>query len=474
MLYLFQEFNPYVMKHLYTLVLALLMLNSQATHLMGGDITVAQLPNGEHLVNLTVYRDTVGIPMASMATFEFSGPNGWAFIRRTAYDSVISGSVLPMYPYGVEVYFFSDTVNFPVAGNWHIAWQNCCRNGAIQNLANPLSESMYLSTNIVVDSVVPNSTPFFLVPAAIYLPLNIAWQYNPLPFDPDGDSLVWSIDRPLDDSAKFCLGYSTPPSAPSNPLNLDSATGTLSWTADSIGHFVISILVEQYRNGVWLGEIRRDMQLIVVPAGHGFPYWSSFNGQAPRDTISIDVPANSPLNFELIASHSDTTRNLYMDAYSPLLLKGASNASFSVSPTGIRNDLKGRFSFTPDASQAGKKHIVVVRCSDKYFTNDQAVRINVTSGIGLDENQAQSFANWQLFPNPAHDHFYLSFQSQDQEYLELEVLDLEGRVLKVNKLETLRGANLLEIDNANLEAGVYLVRIKARNGVLWSNKLIKS
>ena len=144
------------MKYLYSLLFSLFVFSSGATHLMGGDITIAQLPSGQHLINLIAYRDTVGINMATTATFEISGPNGWYFTRSVPYDSVVSGTVLPMYPYGVEVYYFSDTVSLPAPGHWHVAWQNCCRNGAIQNLANPLKERMYISKDLIIDSVAAN------------------------------------------------------------------------------------------------------------------------------------------------------------------------------------------------------------------------------------------------------------------------------------------------------------------------------
>lgn len=461
------------MKYLYSLFVALFAFSSGATHLMGGEITLLELPNGQHRVNLIAYRDMNGINMAATALFTFSGPNGQQFTRVVSQDSVISGTVLPMYPYGVEVYYFSDTVTFPSYGHWHVSWSNCCRNGAIQNLSNPLGESMYLSTDIVLDSASSNSTPFFLVPAAIYLPLNTAWQYNPLPFDVDGDSLVWSIDQPLDDSASYCAGYTTPPSAAANPLSLDSATGTISWTADSVGHYVISILVEQYRNGVYVGEVRRDMQFIVVPAGTGFPYWSAFNGANPQDTINVSVPASSPLSFDIEASHTDSTQQLYMSAYSSLLRPGASNATFSVSPTGVNKDIKGTFSFTPDPTHAHKKHIVVVRCSDKYFTNDQAITISVTSGIGLEELQGQDFGLWQLYPNPAQDFFRLSYQASKSQSLELQILDLDGKVVQRRKLDAQYGTNVALVESASINPGIYLVQVKSKEGVLWTSKLVK-
>lgn len=462
------------MKYFYAFLLSAFCLSSQATHLMGGEITVAQLPNGQHLVSLLVYRDTVGIPMQSTATLEFQGPNGLYFTRNTAYDSIISGNLLPMYPYGVEVYLFLDTVSIPSPGQWHISWSDCCRNGAIQNLSNPLSDAMYLSTSLLVDSVAPNSTAFFLVPAAIYLPLNTAWQYNPLPFDPDGDSLVWTLDQPQKDFGTYCAGYSTPPATANNPLTLDSVTGTISWTANTVGHFVISILVDQYRNGTWIGEIRRDMQLIVVPAATGFPYWSSINNNAPRDTISLSAPASSPFNFEIVASHSDTSQALYMEAYSPLFQDLSNNVSFNVSSTGSGNDIKGNFQFIPSPSQINSKHLVVFRCSDQYFTTDQTLTIAVTSGIGLEEiNQESATQDWKVAPNPFNDFISVSFRTSEAKNLNLRVLDVSGKELLNTNLKALYGSNTFWVESAFLDAGLYLLEIKGEEGLVHSEKLLK-
>ena len=64
-------------------------------------------------------------------------------------------------------------------------------------MANPLGEDMRLTTYINVDNASPNSSPSFLTLPVSYLPAHIPWSYNPLPFDPDGDSLVWSLATPL-------------------------------------------------------------------------------------------------------------------------------------------------------------------------------------------------------------------------------------------------------------------------------------
>ncbi len=463
------------MKYIYAALFSVFFFYVDATHLMGGEITVLDLPNGQHRVNLLVYRDTVGIPMQSTALFKFTGPNGITFSRSVPYDSIISGNLLPMYPYGVEIYLFTDTFTIPGPGQWHVSWSNCCRNGAIQNLSNPLSESMYLSTTFNVDSVQPNSSAFFLVPAAIYLPLNTPWQYNPLPFDPDGDSLAWTLDQPQRDFGVYCSGYTTPPSDPNNPLTLDPLTGTISWTANTVGHFVISILVDQYRNGVWIGEIRRDMQLIVVPATTGFPFWTSMNNMAPRDTLNVSVPASSPLNFEIVASHSDSSKALFMEAYSPLFQNPNNNINFSVAPTGQANDIKGTFYFVPDSSHVHQNHLVVFRCSDRFFTTDQTMTISVTSGIGLEEfDNTQTTKDWKLYPNPVNDFITLSFQAAKSQDLELRILNSGGQLVMEQSLNAAYGTNMFWIESADLEKGLYFLQVLDDEGPIWTERLLKN
>ena len=158
------------------------------------------------------------------------------------------------YPYGVETYFFHDTITVPGPGEYTVEWYNCCRNGAIQNLANPLSENMYLSTTFTNVQGATNSTPVFLAPPVTYLPINQPWQYNSLPFDVDGDSLVWTIDTPLTDLGLYCAGWVTPSAAlPADAFMIDATTGQINWTPDMAGNFVASIRVEEYSNGVKIG-----------------------------------------------------------------------------------------------------------------------------------------------------------------------------------------------------------------------------
>ena len=58
-------------------------------------------------------------------------------------------------------------------------------------------------------------------------------------------------------------GYTNPPSVPGGQFSINPVTGTISWTASTIGNFVYTVTCEEFRNGNKIGEIRRDMQFIV-------------------------------------------------------------------------------------------------------------------------------------------------------------------------------------------------------------------
>ncbi len=457
------------MKRLLILAITLFstLYTANATHLMGGEITVQDLGNGTHMVTLIAYRDTVGIQMTSTVELEFRHPLGHYMQKFVPQDSIISGNLLPMYPYGVEIYLFIDTVTFPIAGDWTISWTHCCRNGAIQNLSNPLSESMRLQTKINVDTASVNSSPFFLVPAAIFLPLNTPWQYNPLPFDPDSDSLHWSLEQPLDDINKYCAGYTAPSSDPNNTFSLDPVTGTISWTANQLGNFVASILVEQYRNGVLVGEVRRDMQFIVVNPSLGFPLWANLS-TLPKDlnnNYSFDLREGQGFKLEMIAAHTFSSRKVFMDAYSEIFRIPQNNASFTTSTIANTNKLMGTFTWQPTKADIRKQpYLVVFRASDKYFTDDKSIKLNVMATVGTPELNSEN--KFSLYPNPAENMVHVDFTGATAQTVSLDVYTLNGqKVIAEMNLEAINGRNIFVLNTADWNPGSYLIRITDSNGI---------
>ena len=107
-----------------------------------------------------------------------------------------------------------------------------------------------------------NSTPVLLNPPIDRAAYQQIFIHNPAAYDPDGDSLSYKLTVCTEQDGKPIKGYSLPPA--SDTLFINPYTGDLTWiTPSDTGIFNIAIDVEEYRSGVKIGNIVRDMQIEV-------------------------------------------------------------------------------------------------------------------------------------------------------------------------------------------------------------------
>jgi hypothetical protein len=393
-----------------TLLIVLVSLSTFASHLMGGQIVATNLGGYDYEIKLTAYRDTIGIPMATSAMFEINMDSAGVMIPinllTVPADSMSGGLVMGVSAaYGVEVYTYTDTITLPGDGYYTISWNDCCRNHAIINMANAGGENFALSTSFTVDSLSPNSSPSYLSLPVAYLPSDTLWQYNPLPFDPDGDSLVWSLAVPLDDNG-IVSGYqflddTTLYSNPSNPFALDSITGELSWDAKMQGNFVAAFLIEEYRNGVKIGEMRRDMQYIVVSDTSNYLPIISNMMSFPTNSGGYPYVVISPFqnySVSLFASDPNINDVVTLNAFGEPFNLTTSSPSFLTFPTGNGNEIEGIFSWTPNISDVRTQpYLVVFRVSDGFYNFDYTVQIEVSSVTSITELEINSINGGKIY-----------------------------------------------------------------------------
>ncbi|WP_461089200.1 T9SS type B sorting domain-containing protein [Spirosoma gilvum] len=110
--------------------------------------------------------------------------------------------------------------------------------------------------------------------------------HNPAAFDADGDSLAYRLSVPqtsLTDNG--CVGRNIPAyqdptrfsglgseSGGTPTFSINAITGELCWDAPGeAGQFNFAFIIEEWRNGVLIGEITRDMQIIVVDSPNKRP-----------------------------------------------------------------------------------------------------------------------------------------------------------------------------------------------------------
>jgi hypothetical protein len=477
------------MKKIFTLCLGIaIALSSYATHLMGGQISATYLSSdstGSHyILDLEVYRDTLGVSMYLNQTVEvylldttvFPPTFNLAFSHTIAFDTSSGGAMSSLASvYGVEIYNFRDTITFPANGNYMIKWDDCCRNDAIINMAAPLSEHMDFLTFVSVDSSNPNSTPTFLTPPVAYLPVDSIWQYNPLPFDPDGDSLVWTISVPLGAGSPIpvdVVGYvslsDTLLYSNSNGIfSIDAITGQISWNPKMVGNFVAAFAIAEYRNGVLIGGMSRDMQFIVVPNTlNAMPQISNMQS-LPTNNIGypyIKIAPGQNYQVSLLASDPDVNDVVSLEAFGESFGLSTAPSLFSYTSTGNGNEVEGTFSWTPDMIHVRPNpYLVVFRTSDNFFYYDETVQIEVT----LNTTAIQELGDFKvqdIYPNPASTNFTLPLSLAKGNDIEVSIYNVLGVKVSSEQLNLSPGNHIL-VKNFDLQSGQYFVSITDVNGL---------
>jgi hypothetical protein len=477
------------MKKIFTLCLGIaIALSSYATHLMGGQISATYLSSdstGSHyILDLEVYRDTLGVSMYLNQTVEvylldttvFPPTFNLAFSHTIAFDTSSGGAMSSLASvYGVEIYNFRDTITFPANGNYMIKWDDCCRNDAIINMAAPLSEHMDFLTFVSVDSSNPNSTPTFLTPPVAYLPVDSIWQYNPLPFDPDGDSLVWTISVPLGAGSPIpvdVVGYvslsDTLLYSNSNGIfSIDAITGQISWNPKMVGNFVAAFAIAEYRNGVLIGGMSRDMQFIVVPNTlNAMPQISNMQS-LPTNNIGypyIKIAPGQNYQVSLLASDPDVNDVVSLEAFGESFGLSTAPSLFSYTSTGNGNEVEGTFSWTPDMIHVRPNpYLVVFRTSDNFFYYDETVQIEVT----LNTTAIQELGDFKvqdIYPNPASTNFTLPLSLAKGNDIEVSIYNVLGVKVFSEQLNLSPGNHIL-VKNFDLQSGQYFVSITDVNGL---------
>jgi hypothetical protein len=440
---------------------------------MGGEIVAQHDGGNDYTILLTLYRDTLGIPMFTTQDFTIYDATGNSVMTITsaldpnAFHPIFGlpqGLTLPFYPYGVEVYFFMSNVTLPGPGEYTISWNQCCRNGAILNLPDPLNNSLQLHTTVTIDPNQPNSTPYFMVKPVVFLPVNTPWQYNPLPFDPDGDSLAWSLGIPNDAdgtmSGSPITGYFDPLSDTTNPISIDPVTGTVSWTASTTGNWVYAVICEEFRNGLKIGEIRRDMQFIVLPSGSlpGFSNLGTITTVNGYPQWSINAGQSSELRF--MASDPDTNESVYFEAYGePFIISNP--ASFLQEPTINGNEIETVITWTPTSAEVRTDpYLVVLRLMDGTYMFDEAIFIQVNGPVAIEENSTKHLGS--IFPNPSNNLIHMPVHLNNSGNVLIKIYDMYGKLIQENDDYFSQGDHLILIP-VELSNGQYILSIDQNN-----------
>ncbi len=143
------------------------------------------------------------------------------------------------------------------------------RNANVVNIPSSENVTFFLqSTLSIVPGLGNNCSPFLTNPPIDRGCVGLPYIHNPGAIDPEGDSLVYSLAESIGNEGFEIDGYVFPnlvPGCESGSLTINPQNGTLIWDSPACqGEFNVAILIEEYRNGVKVGSVLRDMQIDIV------------------------------------------------------------------------------------------------------------------------------------------------------------------------------------------------------------------
>jgi gliding motility-associated-like protein len=162
--------------------------------------------------------------------------------------------------------------DFPGPSNYTISCEDPNRNGGILNIPNSINTPLYIYTELMISPFIGgyDNSPVLLIPPVDNGCINQPFYHNPGAYDPDGDSLSYKLVPCRGALGQVIPGYTYPQS--SDSLSLNPVTGDLLWDSpQQQGEYNIAILVEEWRNGVRIGSVLRDMQIIIVACNNRPP-----------------------------------------------------------------------------------------------------------------------------------------------------------------------------------------------------------
>lgn len=323
-----------------------LMPQSYATHIMGGNITYKCINVGatssDYEVRVDVFRDCNGINMPNtlgILAASTCGSLNASLPLKVGYPTIVT-PICPTEPdvclmginalYGVEKFVFIGTISLPNGCDWDITWSSCCRNNALTTLTP--GNTLIVSKIFNSGNNGLNSSPDFLNDPLFFTGVNQATTHSDGGYDADGDSLVFILSDAMaqpNQPVSYLPGYSGQnPLSTTNGFNLNSTTGNAQFTPNATQHGVVNVKVEEYRNGVKIGEVNRDVYIAVTSMpSNTIPTLSGINGTANAsgttgnfiypifpnmDTIQFDLEAYDP---DINQTLTWSTQNYPIGAY---------------------------------------------------------------------------------------------------------------------------------------------------------------
>ena len=161
--------------------------------------------------------------------------------------------------------------NYSTSGTYTISMEDANRNYGVVNVPNSVMVPMHIETELVINPFLGYNNSVQLLNAPVDKGcVGKLYLHNPSAYDPDGDSLSYRLVTCKGQDGMEIGGYTFPQASQS--FEIDPVTGELRWENPVLqGEYNVAFMVEEWRHGVKIGSVVRDMQILISHCDNELP-----------------------------------------------------------------------------------------------------------------------------------------------------------------------------------------------------------
>lgn len=329
--------------------------STYATHAAGAELTYTCLGGNTYRVVASFYRDCAGSNEPNSVTIRYGSascgynlsvvapkapaPNGTEITMPcAAQPSSCNGG----FSTGLRQWVYTAVVTLPAAcADWVFSYKVCCRNCSITTIQSPCAtgSEIYIESRLNNILAPGNSSPYFTNAPIAIMPVGQPFNYHQAVNDADGDSLSYELITPMT-SANTTVNFIPPastqtPLASLTPFFIDQNSGDIRFTPSMLQIGILAVRIREFRNGVEIGSVIRDMQVYTYNSTNSVP------SVVVPFTGTIRGCAGQQLCFNLDTFDPDSLQQLQVSVHANI-----PGATINVIP-GSRPQIQ--FCWTPDS-----------------------------------------------------------------------------------------------------------------------------
>lgn len=364
---------------------------ARATHQRAAEITYTWLGGNAYEFTLTCYTYTpspAGLQRDSLLVQW--GDGNEEYIPRVVMQNLGDDYTLNVY---------KQIHNFSSSGSYTISMEDANRNFGVINVPNSVMVPMHIETELVINPFLGYNNSVQLLNAPVDKGcVGKLYLHNPSAYDPDGDSLSYKLINCKGLDGMDIPGYSFPEA--SHSFEIDPVTGELRWENPLLqGEYNVAFMVEEWRHGVKVGSVIRDMQILISACSNNLPeiQCDDFYCLVAGEQLGFVISASDPDGNQVTLTASGAPFEV---AVSPAVLNPETAIGLNPQMEFVWNTSYSHIRNTP--------YQVVIHAKDDdtpvSLTNVKTLTINVMApkiqGLTAEVHGHDATLSWMPYPCP--------------------------------------------------------------------------